>query len=159
MKKYIVAFSLLLGLGACNDDFMDKYPEDKINDETYWKTENDLKNYANQFYTTLDTKSSYVTDDASDNQCNSSKDDFIWSDYTIPTSGGGWAKDDWKNIRSCNYFLARCHTVEGQTEKINQYIGEVYFFKAKFYYEKVLRFGDVPWLTTDLTTSSEELYA
>lgn len=156
---FITTLSLLVGLAACNDDFMDKYPEDKISDATYWKTENDLKNYANQFYTTLDNTTVYESDNASDNQAKNTKDDFIWSDYTIPTAGGGWAKDDWKNIRSCNYFLTHCHTVEGQTDKINQYIGEIYFFKAKFYYEKVLRFGDVPWFTTELTTSSEELYA
>ena len=161
MKKiyFITTLFLLVGLAACNDDFMDKYPEDKISDATYWKTENDLKNYANQFYTTLDNTGVYESDNASDNQAKNTKDDFIWSDYTIPTAGGGWAKDDWKNIRSCNYFLTHCHTVEGQTDKINQYIGEIYFFKAKFYYEKVLRFGDVPWFTTELTTSSEELYA
>lgn len=137
---------------------MDLYPEDKINDETYWKTESDLKNFANQFYTTLDNTGAYGNDNASDNQAHQTKDDFIWSDYTVPTAGGGWAKSDWANIRSCNYFLARYHTVEGITENIHRYVGEVYFFKAKFYYEKVLRFGDVPWLTTDLTTSSEELY-
>ena len=161
MKKvyYIASLSLLLGFSACNNDFMDLYPEDKINDETYWKTESDLKNFANQFYTTLDNTGIYITgDNASDNQAPQSKDNFVWSDYTIPTAGGGWAKGDWANIRSCNYFLSRYHTVEGNAEKINQYVGEIYFFKAKFYYEKVLRFGDVPWLTTDLTTSSEELY-
>ena len=160
MKKvyYIASMSLLLGFSACNNDFMDLYPEDKINDETYWKTESDLKNFANQFYTTLDNTGIYNSDNASDNQAPQSKDDFVWSDYTIPTAGGGWAKGDWANIRSCNYFLSRYHTVEGNAEKINQYVGEIYFFKAKFYYEKVLRFGDVPWLTTDLTTSSEELY-
>ena len=40
MKKvyYIASLSLLLGFSACNNDFMDLYPEDKINDETYWKT-------------------------------------------------------------------------------------------------------------------------
>ena len=157
MKKvyYIASLSLLLGFSACNNDFMDLYPEDKINDETYWKTESDLKNFANQFYTTLDNTGIYNSDNASDNQAPQSKDNFVWSDYTIPTAGGGWAKGDWANIRSCNYFLSRYHTVEGNAEKINQYVGEIYFFKAKFYYEKVLRFGDVPWLTTDLTTSSE----
>ena len=48
MKKvyYIASLSLLLGFSACNNDFMDLYPEDKINDETYWKTESDLKNFA-----------------------------------------------------------------------------------------------------------------
>lgn len=163
MKKVqymtIAGVSLVFALSSCNDGFMDKFPEDKINDETYWTTENDLKNYANQFYTSLNTVYAYQSDDASDNQANLSKDDFIWSDYTVPTSGGGWSKDDWANIRSCNYFLTHCGTVTGQENLINQYTGEVYFFKAKFYYEKVLRFGDVPWLTTELTTSSEALYA
>ena len=160
MKKiyYIASLSLLFGFTACNDSFMDLYPEDKINDENYWKTESDLKNYANQFYTTLDNTGVYSTDNASDNQAPQSRNSFIWGDYALPTSGGGWSKSDWSNIRSCNYFLTRYHTVEGNQENINQYVGEVYFFKAKFYYEKVLRFGDVPWLTKDLTTSSEELY-
>ena len=51
MKKvyYIASLSLLLGFSACNNDFMDLYPEDKINDETYWQTESDLKHYDNQF--------------------------------------------------------------------------------------------------------------
>ena len=55
MKKvyYIASLSLLLGFSACNNDFMDLYPEDKINDETYWKTESDLKNFANQLYITV----------------------------------------------------------------------------------------------------------
>ena len=44
---------------------MDLYPEDKINDETYWKTESDLKNFANQFYTTLDNTGIYNSDNAS----------------------------------------------------------------------------------------------
>lgn len=162
MKKIIYYFitlvSMLFVLASCNDSFMDRYPEDKINDETYWNTASDLRIYANQFYTSMNTLYAYSTDDESDNQANRTKDDYLWSDYTIPTSGGGWSKSDWSDIRSCNYFLTHCGTATGQTDEINQYKGEVYFFKAKFYYEKVLRFGDVPWLSKELTTSSEELY-
>ncbi len=160
MKKiqYILATVSLLGISACNNDFMERFPEDKINDATYWTTENDLKNYANQFYKTMEALGGYREDNKSDNQGPQSRNEFLWSDYTIPTAGGGWGKNDWSNIRSCNYFLTHCGTVTGQQAEINRYIGEVYFFKAKFYYEKVLRFGDVPWLTSELTTSSEALY-
>lgn len=160
MKKiqYILVAVSLFGVFACNDDFMEKYPEDKINDATYWKTESDLKNYVNQFYNTMGSLNSYLDDEQSDNQCNRSRHEYLWSNYTIPTTGGGWGKDDWANIRSCNYFLTHCGTVTGQQNEINRYIGEVYFFKAKFYYEKMLRFGDIPWLTSELTISSEELY-
>ena len=156
--KYIMAVVSLLGISACNNDFMDRFPEDKINDATYWTTESDLKNYANQFYSTMEALNGYRDDDNSDNQANRSRSEFLWSDYTIPTTGGGWSKDDWSKIRSCNYFLTHCGTVTGQQDEINRYKGEVYFFKAKFYYEKVLRFGDVPWLTSELGTSSEALY-
>lgn len=156
--KYIMAAVSLLGISACNDDFMDRFPEDKINDATYWTTESDLKNYANQFYPTMDALNGYRDDDNSDNQANRSRSEFLWSDYTTPTAGGGWSKHDWSRIRSCNYFLAHCGTAIGQKDEINRYKGEVYFFKAKFYYEKVLRFGDVPWLTSTLNTSSEALY-
>lgn len=160
MKKiyYIASMTLLLGFSACNNDFMDLFPEDKLNDATYWKTESDLKNFANQFYTSLDNTGAYGTDNASDNQAPQGRNEFIWGDYVVPTTGGGWSKGDWSNIRSCNYFLNRYHTVTGDEKAINQYVGEIYFFKAKFYYEKLLRFGDVPWLTKDLSTSSEELY-
>lgn len=159
MNKYIIIVVVIsfLGFTSCNDDFMERYPKDKINDETYWHTESDLKNFANQFYTTLDNIGVYSVDDNSDNQANRSKNSFSWNEYTIPSSGDGWGKSDWSNIRNCNYFLSHYHTVNGQQSIINQYVGEVYFFKAKFYYEKVLRYGDVPWLTEDLTMSSEEL--
>ncbi len=162
MKKiyyYTTIVFLFMVFITCNEDFMDKYPLDKINDQTYWKTANDLKNYSNQFYSSMGSLYAYSADDASDNQANRSKDAFIWSDYTVPTAGGGWAKSDWLNIRNCNYFLQRYHTAQGLENEINKYVGEILFFKAKFYFDKVTRFGDVPWLTTDLSTSSEELYA
>jgi hypothetical protein len=163
MKPLTIFLAILLIAGAtgCNNDFMEKYPLDKINDQNYWKTTNDLHTYANQFYTSaiLTAVSNYQKDNASDNQAHMNKDSYIWNESTVPTSGGGWAKSDWSGIRNCNFFLQRYHTVEGIPDEINTYAGEVLFFKAAFYYEKVLRFGNVPWLTKDLTTSSEELYA
>ena len=124
MKKiyYSTALFLFFGITSCNNDFMDRYPEDKLNDETYWKTESDLKNFANQFYTSLDNTGAYGNDNASDNQAPQSRSTFIWNDYAIPTAGGGWSKNDWSNIRSCNYFLSRYHTVEGNQETINRYV-------------------------------------
>ncbi len=155
----IYSFALSLGITACNDNFLEKYPEDKINDSTYWKTEDDLKNYANSFYPYINNLYAYREDNKSDNQAHYNKNAFLWNDYTVPTSDQEWSKSSWENIRNCNYFLTHCNTVVGQENEINRYKGEVLFFKAKFYFDKVLRFGDVPWLTHELTTSSEELYA
>jgi hypothetical protein len=161
LKKYLAILLFLAGVSGCNDDFMEKYPLDKINDQNYWKTVNDLKSYANQFYTgaVLTSIDNYQKDNASDNQAHLNKDGYIWNESTVPTSGGGWAKSDWSGIRNCNFFLQRYHTVVDVESNINTYVGEILFFKAAFYFEKLLRFGDVPWLTQDLSTSSEELYA
>ncbi len=155
-----LAFFLLLGITGCNDAFMEKYPKDKINDQNYWRTTSDLETYVNQFYPNhIGILHGYTEDNKSDNQGVREKPAYIWNETTVPVSGGGWSKNDWSLTRSYNFFLQRYHTVEGDPDKINVYVGEVLFFKACQYYWKVTQFGDVPWLTKDLSTSSEELYA
>ena len=42
LKHYILALSLLSSLGACNDDFMERYPLGVPTGETFWTSENDL---------------------------------------------------------------------------------------------------------------------
>lgn len=155
----LIVMILILGFVSCDGGFLDRYPLDKINDESFWKSNNDLKVYANQFYTQLINETLYNVDDQSDNQLPRTKNSYLWDQFTVPISGDGWAKGDWSNIRSCNYFLENYKKVEGNAATINQYVGEVLFFKAFLYYNKVTRYGDVPWLSEVLTTSSEQLYA
>ncbi|MFC4875086.1 RagB/SusD family nutrient uptake outer membrane protein, partial [Negadavirga shengliensis] len=54
MKTYRIYFRLLMVssfmLGACNDDFLERYPLDQVSNETFWNTENDLATYNNYFY-------------------------------------------------------------------------------------------------------------
>lgn len=69
---------------------------------------------------------------------------------------GGWASGDWANIRSCNYFLE--HYSRAETSFKERYAGEVRFFRALFYWYKVVNFGDVPLLLKALDDNSEELY-
>ncbi|MBT6006847.1 MAG: RagB/SusD family nutrient uptake outer membrane protein, partial [Prolixibacteraceae bacterium] len=40
----------------------------------------------------------------------------------------------------------------------NHYIGLARFFRAFFYFEKVKRYGDVPWISTPLDVEDEDLY-
>lgn len=161
MKKI---FSILITLSlitffSCNDDFMERYPLDKVNDANFWQTPTDLMTYANQFYPILSRISAYTTDNMSDNQGSASIVSYIWNEYVVPSSGGGWAKSDWSEIRSCNYFLQRYSKVKGDIALINRYAAEIRFFKAYYYHEKIKQFGDVPWLSYDLKTNSEELMA
>ena len=161
MKKI---FFILLNLSliiffSCKSDFLDRYPLDRINDANYWQTTEDLKTYANQFYPILSRIDAWMTDDMSDNQAPASYNTFVWNEWVVPSSGGGWSKSDWSGIRSCNYFLQRYSKVKGNVTEIKTSVAEILFFKSYFYYEKVKQFGDVPWLNKDLQTNSEELMA
>jgi hypothetical protein len=161
MKKIfntLIISSLMLVI-SCNDDFMERYPLDKINDANFWQTPQDLKTFANQFYPILSRTDSWTTDNMSDNQSPASLNSFIWNEYVVPSSGGGWAKSDWSGIRSCNYFLSQYSKVKGDLSEIKKYAAEVKFFKSYYYHEKIKQFGDVPWLSSDLQTDSEELLA
>ncbi len=142
---------------SCNDDYMDRYPLDKINDANFWQTTSDLETYANQFYPILSRIDAWQTDNMSDNQGPASINTFVWNEYVVPASGGGWAKSDWSGIRSCNYFLQRYEQVEGDKTEIDKYAAEIQLFKSYYYFEKVKQFGDVPWLSTDLQTNSDVL--
>lgn len=54
MKNYRIKFSLLFFatfvFNSCNDDFLERYPLDRISNNTFWNTENDLRVYNNSLY-------------------------------------------------------------------------------------------------------------
>ncbi len=161
MKKYFLAGIVsVFSLTACNDDFLEKFPEDKISDANFWKSGADFKMYANQFYPTLfDARLAwYSLDNFSDNQVPSSRNTYTWNETPVPSSGGGWAKADWLQIRRVNYALDRIAGVpEDATLKLAY--GELRFFRAFYYFDKLKKFGEVPWIAKSLDIESEELNA
>lgn len=171
MKKLyilIVGAVIMLGMLSCKKDFLDRAPMTAISDADYWKSTNDLRFYANAFYNTFPSYiRSYFTlgifsadDNTSDNMINRNYSSFLNGEATLPASGGGWTYSDWNNIRRVNYFLERYKNASGSQADINKYLGEILFFKASFYYSKVIQFGDVPWISKVLTvTDSTDMYA
>lgn len=150
---YTLIFIAGLFFTACNKQ-LNLYPIDAMSEPTFFKNENDLKLYCNAFYQNLPQQSSFWTEMNSDNEVPLNRDKFLAGNYVVPVSGGGW---DWGNIRSCNYFLQRYQRANISDEIKNIYAGEIRFFRALFYWQKVQRFGDVPWLSKDLTDTSTVL--
>ena len=148
----VVAVTLLTV--SCND-YLDRFPKDSFSEPTFFKTENDLIYYANQFYGSLPVQR-MDNDNNSDNMVPQNINTFLAGTYTVAGSGGGLASGDWANIRSCNYFLE--HYSRAETSFKERYAGEVRFFRALFYWYKVVNFGDVPLLLKALDDNSEELY-
>jgi hypothetical protein len=163
MKRYI-SIPIVLGFlscWSCSEDFLERYPLDELSPQQYFKTANDLKLYANSFYTLLPVHQMYYggtfyIDQNSDNLVPTVPDMHLSGIRTIPSTGGGW---DWSNIREANYFLDHTKDFTDETGEGIIYIAEVQFFKAFLYFQMLKTFGDVPWFSSALTTDSPELFA
>ena len=163
MKKFI-SIQLICWLvlfWSCSEDFLERYPLDELSPQEYFRTANDLKLYANSFYTLLPSHSGYGggtfwSEQNSDNMVPAVPDKRLSGIRTIPSTGGGW---DWSTIREANYFFDNCYKNLEDTLNGKIYIAEVKFFKAFLYFEKLKTFGDVPWFNRALTTDSPELFA
>lgn len=160
MRKIHIIYILgLVLLAACKrEDFLDRFPQDAISDPTYFKNENDLKLYLNRFYDALPVQRGN-NENNSDNFVPGTRNTLLSGEYAIPSTDDNWSYAGWANIRYVNYFLERYQRAEISEALKNNYAAEARFFRALFYWEKVKRFGAVPWLNKDLTdTSSALLY-
>jgi hypothetical protein len=61
-------------------------------------------------------------------------------------------------LRNINYFIVNCVDPTVSETVRNNYIGVARFFRAMFYYDKVTRFGDVPWFDHPLEPDEEALH-
>lgn len=141
---------------SCQNDFLDKYPPDAFSEPSYFKTDEELSFFANRFYGDLPVAIIGVNDDNSDNMAPKTANSFLADNYTIPTAGGGWSEKDWNPIRNCNFFLENYQRVQTSTREI--YAGEVRFFRALYYWRKVVRFGDVPLILNKVGDASPEIF-
>lgn len=155
---------------SCNDDFLDRSPLDKLNDGYFWKTENDLKVYCNNFYnqeSLLPSYTGYATPPYHI-EGNTGSDCFVSLDYnkkmngesTLPASGGGWTYSDWGVLRNINYFIDHYDNAEVAEEIKNRYLGEALFFRSIFYFNMLKKFGNLPWISHTVSPNDNEtLYA
>ena len=161
MKIYIhsLLFLCLLGVLASCEDFLDRVPLDRITDKGMQFSKGEMELYCNTYYTLMPGFESIIWAD-------NSSDNLISGDYNyngllsgtavVPASGGGWS---WSGVRSVNYFLNNYQVTKESWSDTKQYVGEILFWRAWYYYSLLKQFGDLPWYDKSLEPSSEELYA
>lgn len=157
MKKrnlYLIA-ALLFGLSACNDSYLERYPLSELAPENYFLTAAELENYTNAFYTELPDALAihYNTPHQADDEARNTLAAEIQGTRETPSSGSGW---NWDELRQINFYLANSHKCQDEAARL-LYDGVARFFRAYFYYEKIVRFGDVPWYDTVLEMNDEGL--
>jgi starch-binding outer membrane protein, SusD/RagB family len=162
MKKQILSIALLaLTLGACKKDFLVRFPQDTITDDTYWTSEANVRSFANGFYSSYFTGygSGFTFGNYFTGQ--TLNDDFAAVSPSLftknpPTSGGGWT---FSFVRKANLFIDRVQNSPLDQAVKDHWIGVGRFFRALEYSDLVNRFGDVPYYGKLLTENdTEELY-
>lgn len=160
MKKYIIPALIMAaaGLSSC-EDAIDLTPKDKPTYIDYFTnaTASDMEMFTNPLYNNLLPEADDVAKEISDVMVNANLTAFVrgGGERSIPKSGSGWT---WTNLRRINDFL-EYGQLSSDTESYKEYAAVARFFRAYFYYEKLKRFGDVPWVDHSLASDEEQLYA
>ncbi|MBR5918721.1 MAG: RagB/SusD family nutrient uptake outer membrane protein [Prevotella sp.] len=155
MKKYIYILSTicLMGMTSC-DSFLEREPLDFGNEETYFKTADDLKIFVNDIYSILPKNVQlwgglYSEDITSDNQCAVGAQSLFYKGdkKTVAVGNSQW---NFSNLRTINYYINKTEskiadgTINGEDAMVKHYLGEGYFFRAWDYFRLLRNFGDVP---------------
>ena len=158
MKKiiFIISFLMLaIWVSSCKD-LLDQPPKDQLDTESFFNTAKDLEVAVHDLYAALPGDEIYRQEYKSDNIASSNSISRVVGTRTVPTgkSSGGWS---WNQLRKINYILANYDRVEDERAK-EKYSGITKWFRAYFYYNKIKRFGDVPWHNKVLDVDDEALY-
>ena len=169
MKTYIKVLTIgafmLGGLTSCND-FLDREPLDKVTPEKFFGAEADLAAYAinNYKFKTVDSRygiNLFGEDNHTDNQAGSGNPTY-WLPGLKQVSDGNTGYK-WEDIRSCNYFFDNvlpkyeAGSITGNQTNVKHYIGEMYVNRAYSYFQMLMKYGDLPIVTTALPDIEEEL--
>lgn len=175
MKNNILVLVMMLALAvSCEDvELLNLTPHDALTIEEAFITEENLIMYTNGFYE-MDmtfpvaraihghptTAGYYRHPWISDNMGDICGTGPLAEEYYVP---GVYSPEDddfwgWADLRRINLFLDNYYRSEAPENVKNHHAGLARWFRAKFYYDKVRRYGDVPWIGRSLDTDDALLY-
>lgn len=165
MKKIYLTTALLCMLCACND-MLDLEPKSALPPDRYLTAEDNVGAYAMDLYNILpvhqaDSWGIWAMDAGSDNMVYTIPSDCFAPGYwKVAQTGGSYS---FTEIYRCNYFFDHVldnfaqNKISGSQANIRHYIGEVYFFRAYSYFQKLMSLGDFPIITRVLPEDLEVL--
>ena len=143
----LTAISVLTGCA----DMLDKHPLAQLSPEEFFSNRNELEAYSNTFYSIFPATSIYSEN--VDTYTKLELPEEIRGGRIVPASGGGWT---WSALRNYNTLLEYSSNCPDQKVR-SEFDALARFFRAYFYFEKVKRFGDVPWYDRPMGSADEEL--
>ncbi len=178
MKKknllYIACILTTASLSSC-DDFLDKEPQDKLTNNTYWQTENSLRTYAQDFYSTYFkgygtdytvfggyfSGDDYTDDFINLNNANTNSAGYIyfptsattdWNSKTAPWS------DNYGIIYKANVMIEKIPGMNISDEAKKHWTGVARYFRAMAYSALAKSYGGVPYYDETVDPTDMALY-
>ncbi len=153
-KKIFLLSILFYGVIGCSDDILDQPPKDQVELDEFFKSASDLEIATNDLFSILPGKEVYIDDSESDNILPITVKDRVKGTRLVPTEkgAGGWS---WDELRRINFILENYKRVDDEKAKA-KYSGITRFYRAFFYFDKVKRFGDVPWYNKVLDVDDDK---
>lgn len=170
--KIAIPFLLTLGLlSGCGEKFLDEKPRDLITTENFYRTEADAIQATNAAYAQLNRGGQYnyalwgIGEIMSDNSFTGGggggdgAEEIQLDQFNIPTSNPMvtrlWS-GSYVGIGSANLVLQKVPGIASMSEAIRKRcLGEAAFLRAKYYFDLVRAFGDVPLILTPPASPAE----
>ena len=152
MKKlyYLPIALAALTLSSCS---LDKEPLDTLAAENYFNNRAELQTFTNGFYADF-PKAETLYGETADAIIPTGLTTEVMGTRSVPEKGGGWS---WSSLANINTYLQRSSRCPDEAAR-KEYDGVARFFRAYFYYNKVKRFGEVPWFDAPLGSTDNKLY-
>ena len=158
IKKILYTAMIMVCFIACD---LTEYPKNVGSRDTIFGSISGLELYSNTFYRMLPSTYDgvFLDDDYSDIFAGRLTERRLQPNALSPVTSSNWnSYDDWADLRIVNYFIENCEKSDLPGKE--NFLGLARFFRAYFYYYKVRRFGDVPWIDAPIDPLDEEkLYA
>jgi len=166
MKKitYLLAVLFVFATVGC-EKYLDVQPETEFTNDNFWTSESNLHSFSFGLYSAFKGygNGGYF---GGDHFFSVNNDDVIALDQrleldfptTVPATAAGtnWA---WASIRKANVLIKETANSTLDESIKNRYIGVGRFFRALLYWDKVRRFGDVPYYDEPVDpTDQDALY-
>lgn len=167
LSKYIIGIAAAGIVAGCNS-FLDLEPESSLSPAQYLTTEENVEAYATDLYNLLSVHGTtswgiWKNDSDTDNMAYANPSDAFAPGYwKVGQTGGSY---EFTSIYRCNYFFDNvlgnyeAGRISGSDANIRHYIGEVYFFRAWSYFQKLMALGDFPIVKNLLPDDLEVLTA
>ncbi len=161
-KNILLGLLLAFGLTGCYD--LDKTPEGVLSTSNPFASTGEMRNYLDQFYQNALRAQDLAVGGGGNIAGYDTYSDNMSSNSVVTRLAGQLALSsasqlsNYTNIRNVNFFL---NNLDNCTEKgsatYKQYVGEGYYFRAWYYYQMFINYGELTWVEVPLDPNIEEM--